>query len=534
MSSDERADVVVIGSGAAGAAVAWRLASRGAKVVCLEQGDWVNRDALPSARPEVETFLRRGPYAFFPNVRRLPQDYPVTTEGIGPNQVLMANGVGGSTVHWEGHFPRFHPSDFRARSLDGVAADWPIRYEDLEPYYDVNDRMMGVSGLAGDPANPPRPERPFPPIGLGRRGEVVARGFEKLGWHWWPSDNAILSRDAEGRLACDGRGRCNFGCPRRARASVDVTYWPKALTAGAQLRTLARVREIPVDDRGRARGALYYDRNGELREQLGRVVVVCGNGVGTPRLLLHSRSRLFPDGLANRSGLVGRNYMAHPSGYVEGIFEERVDGHVGFTSNPLFSQQFYETDAARGFVRGYSLVVYGPYGPLSQAWGDARPVPWGAAHHREMRRRFAHTIGIAVMCEDLPEGSNRVTLDPEARDTNGIPAARVAYRYGENTKKMLAHAMGAAQKVLEAAGAAEILEAPEPNVFAHLMGTARMGSDPRASVVDAWNRAHDVPNLYVVDGSSFVTSAAVNPTCTIGALALRAADGIWDRRADWT
>ncbi len=530
----EIADVVVVGSGAAGAALSWRLAASGARVVCLEQGDWIARDALPSSQRDVEVFLRRGRSTFSPNVRRLAEDYPVTTEGLTPSQIVMFNGVGGSTIHWEGHFPRLHPADFRVRSLDGVGDDWPLGYADLERYYDLNDRMMGVSGLAGDPANPPRAPRPHPPLGLGKRGEVVVRGFEKLGWHWWPSDNAILSRDADGRLGCDGRGRCNFGCPRRAKASVDLTYWPKALAEGARITTWARVREVTTDAAGRARGVLYHDRSGALHEQRGRVVVVCCNGIGTPRLLLNSRSKLFPQGLANSSGLLGRRYMVHPSHYVEGIFPERLDGHVGIASNPCFSQEFYETDTRRGFTRGYSLVVYGPYGPLSQAWGDAKPVPWGAAHHREMRRRFAHTIGIAIMSEDLPEEANRVTLDSKEHDLHGMPAAKVTYRYSQNTLRMLDHGVARARQVLEAAGAVETLQVPGPNVFAHLMGTARMGNDPRHSVVNAWNRAHDVPNLYVVDGSSFVTSAAVNPTNTIGALALRAADGIWERRRDWS
>jgi choline dehydrogenase-like flavoprotein len=531
----DRVDVVVIGSGAAGAAVSWLLAERGAKVVCLEQGDWVRPGEMPSELREFETTLRRGPYSFFPSVRRRTEDYPVTTAGgLRPDQVLMFNGVGGSTVHWEGHFPRFHPSDFRVRSLDGVADDWPIRYEDLEPYYDLNDRNVGVSGLAGDPAYPPRSARPTPPLPLGARGRTVARGFEKLGWHWWPADNAVLSRDYDGRKACDLRGRCNFGCARRARASADITYWPKALARGAELRTRARVREITVDERGRARGVTYYDREGALREQPARVVVVCANGIGTPRLLLNSRSRAFPDGLGNSNGQVGLHYMVHPSRFVEGVFPERIDGHVGTTGNPCFSHQFYETDTARGFVRGYSLVAYGPLGPLTQAWGDVEPVPWGAAHHREMRKRFGHTVGLAVMAEDLPEETNRVERDPDARDSSGIPAPRVRYSFSENSLKMLEHGARAARQVLEAAGALEIRDSGAPNVFAHLMGTARMGTDPRRSVVDAWNRAHDVPNLYVVDGSSFTTAAAVNPTCTIGALALRAADGIWERRRDWS
>lgn len=257
-------------------------------------------------------------------------------------------------------------------------------------------------------------------------------------------------------------------------------------------------------------------------------------GVRPPRPLLNSRSPLFPNGLANSGGQVGRNYMVHPSRFVEGVFDERIDGHVGITGNPCFSHQFYETDTARRFVRGYSLVVYGPMGPLSQAWGDVEPVPWGAPHHREMRRRFGHTVGIAVMAEDLPEETNRVELDAETKDSSLIPAPRVNYTFSENSIKMLEHGARAARQVLDAAGAVQIRDTGAPNVFAHLMGTARMGTDARRSVVNAWNQAHDVPNLFVVDGSSFTTSAAVNPTSTIGALALRAADGIWERRREWS
>lgn len=180
MSARDVADVVVVGAGAAGAALSWRLATQGARVVCLEQGDWVRPEEFPSSGPDAEVQLRRGRFHLSPNVRRRPEDYPVTTASphVDP---MMFNGVGGSTVHWQGHFPRLHPSDFRVRSLDAVAEDWPIRYEDLEPYYDLNDRIMGVSGIAGDPANPPRSPRPMPPLALGRRGEVVARAFDKLG-----------------------------------------------------------------------------------------------------------------------------------------------------------------------------------------------------------------------------------------------------------------------------------------------------------------------------------------------------------------
>jgi choline dehydrogenase-like flavoprotein len=531
--TEDAADVVVVGAGAAGAALTWRLATRGARVVCLEQGDWKKPEDFASARSDFEVSLRRGPDAFTPNERGRPEDYPLTTAGeIQPFQIAMANGVGGSTLHWEGHFPRLHPSDFRVRSLDGVADDWPIAYSDLERYYDMNDAMVGVSGLAGDPANPPRAPRAMPPLPLGRSGRAAARGFEKLGWHWWASDNAILSRDRDGRMACDNRGRCNFGCALRARASADIVYWPRALERGARLLTRTRVQAIEVDGRGRATGVRYFDRTGSLRSQAARVVVVSCNGIGTPRLLLNSRSKAYPDGIGNGEGLVGRNFMIHPARGVEGTFDDAFET-ASFTGNPLFSHQFYESDTRRGFARGYSLVVYRPFGPLSVAWGDVEPVPWGRGHHAEMRRRFGHTLSIVVMSEDLPEPDNRVELDPSRTDSNGLPAAKVSYRVAPNTRAMLEHGVRSAREALLAAGAVAVREGQQIGFFAHLMGTARMGRDPRRSVVDAWHRVHGLKNLFVVDGSSFTTSAAVNPTSTIGALALRAADGIWDRRRDW-
>ena len=350
----DRADVVVIGAGAAGAALTWRLASRGIAVVCLEQGDWLRPSQFASEQTNYEVQLRRGNLGLFPAVRRRPEDYPIVTAGAGPTDMVMWNGVGGSTVHWEGHFPRLHPSDFRVHRLDGVADDWPIAYADLEPFYDLNDRNVGVSGVTGDPANPRRSPRATPPLPLGPSGAAVVRGFEKLGWHWWPSDNAILSRDHDGRPGCDNRGRCNFGCALRAKASADITYWPKALRAGARLLTRARVKEITVATDGRVRGVSYFDAKGAVHEQLAKVVVVCCNGIGTPRMLLASKSRVYPDGLANGAGMVGRHFMNHPSRYVEGIFDEPFDAAT-YGSNPLFSQHFYETDSARGFVRARYL-----------------------------------------------------------------------------------------------------------------------------------------------------------------------------------
>jgi choline dehydrogenase-like flavoprotein len=524
----ERTDVLVIGSGAAGAALSWRLAELGARVTCLEQGDWVDPGSFASAKATYESHFLRGDFHFNPNVRARPEDYPVATGGEDPPNIMMFNAVGGTTIHWQAHFPRFHPSDFRVRTLDGVTDDWPITYEDLAPYYDLNDRMMGVSGVAGDPANPPRSPRQTRPLPLGRLGNTLVTGFENLGWHWWVSDQAIISEPYDGRPPCQLHGKCMFGCPIGAKASTDRTYWPKAIAKGASLKTWARVREITVNARGRAQGALYYNRDGSLTEERARVVVICCNGIGTPRLLLNSKSGMFPDGLANSEGLVGKNFMIHPARFIKGVFAEELDGHIGPMGNPLYSQEFYETDASRGFVRGYMLVAERTFGPLFHAFS----VPWGTEHHRTMRRRFPHSAGVTVVADDLPEDDNRVELDRQLTDSSGIPAARATYSLSDNSKAMLDHGAARARELLEAAGAVEVIDPGNANM-AHLMGTARMGNDRRMSVVDAWNRAHDVPNLFIVDGSSFTTGSGVNPTSTIGALALRAADGIWERRGEW-
>jgi choline dehydrogenase-like flavoprotein len=532
LGGDDRTDVLVIGAGAAGAAVAWMLARAGIGVVCLEQGDWVDRRAFPHWRVDWELH-RHTDWSAEPNVRRLPQDYPVNDSGSSITP-LMYNAVGGSTIHWSAHFPRFRPSDFRVRSLDGVADDWPIDYAMLESFFDLNDRMMGVAGMTGDPAYPPKSPRQTPPIPLDTLGATMARGFDRLGWHWWPSDSAILTRDYDGRRACISCGPCDLGCPTGAKASTDITYWPKALAAGARLKTHARVREITLGPDGRADGALYHDREGRLSEQKARAVVLAANGIGTPRLLLHSRSARFPDGLANRSGLVGRNLMFHPYAFVRGVFDQPLGGYRGPIGCSIISQEFYETDLSRGFVRGYSFQVARGLSPIASAIGGSidRPVPWGREHRRAYDDSFDRTITVAIIGEDLPEPGNRVDLDPALTDGHGIPAPRVSYTLSENSRRMLDHGIARASEALEAAGARRVSANPLLRAGGwHLMGTARMGRDPAASVVDAEGRCHDVPNLYIVDGSTMVTCAGVNPTSTIQAVALHVADGMIRRRA---
>ncbi|MGY9057697.1 MAG: GMC family oxidoreductase N-terminal domain-containing protein, partial [Alphaproteobacteria bacterium] len=296
-------------------------------IVCLEQGALMNPLAYPSMGNNWEA-RTQDDFATNPNVRGLPQDYPIN-EDNSPIKVANFNGVGGGTILYAGHFPRFHPSDFRVKSLDGVADDWPIDYNQLAPYYAENERITGVAGLAGDPAYPQDNAQRVPPLPLGKSGEVLAKGFNKLGWHWWPSDTAIITEEFDGRAPCINLGACGAGCAQGAKGSADVTYWPHALRAGVELRTRCRVREITVGEDGMATGAIYYDGDGKEQEIKAHVVIVACNGIGTPRMLLNSKSQQHPDGLANSSGLVGKNLMFHPYAWTQGIFDEPTDGHVG-------------------------------------------------------------------------------------------------------------------------------------------------------------------------------------------------------------
>ena len=526
MSSPEPVDVVIIGAGASGAAMAWSLSDTRMKILCLEQGDWMNPADYPSASLDWEA-RGMGPFSLSPNTRGRVEDYPVN-DGESPIRISNFNAVGGSTILYAAHFPRLRPSDFRVKSLDGVADDWPIDYRTLEPWYAQNDEMMGTAGVEGDPAYPPK-KVPLPPVPLGKVGHTLARGFDELGWHWWPSDSAIATRDYEGRAACVNLGPCITGCAQGAKASTDLTYWPAAVRNGVELRTRCRVREITVRPDGMADGVLYFDADGNLHEQKAEVVIIACNGVGTPRLLLNSTSSQFPDGLANRSGLVGRNLMFHPYGMVTGIFEEPLEGYKGPTGCCLMSQEFYETDPARGFVRGYSFEILRGRGTVATALSGLGngEVPWGPGHHDAYAKLFDRSAGMVVICEDLPEERNRVTVDPDLVDSDGIPCPKIDYRLSENSRAMLDHAVERGREVLEASGAVRTMAtAPLPVAGWHLMGTARMGTDPERSVVGPWGRSHDVKNLFITDGSIFVTSGAVNPTNTIQALSLYIADQI--------
>ncbi len=524
---DEVVDVVVIGSGPSGGVVTYTLAARGFKVVCLEQGDWVSPADYPANYPEWELLIQKQ-WAHDPNERRLPADFPleVSDSDMWP---VMFNAVGGSSIFYGAEWPRLLPSDFRVRALDGVGDNWPITYANLAPYNDRIDAFIGVSGLGGDPAYPEGLDYPLPPHPLGKAGRKAAEGMNALGWHWWPGTNAIPSQKFKELSQCARWGTCEWGCPESSKASSDIAFWPHALRSGATLVTGARVRKIETGRDGRATGAVWIDRDGAGHRQRARAVVVCANGIGTPRLLLLSASAQHPDGLANSSGLVGKYLMLHPNCSVTGFYDENLESWRGPAGQLIHSMQFYETRAEHDFVRGAKLHALPTPGPLNAVEAH-RELPydqlWGGAIH-DIARSHARGILWAANAEDLPDETNTVTLDPDLTDGDGVPAPKIRYRISDNTRKILRFAVQRMEEIHAASGAVETfpveLWVDQPG---HLLGTARMGNDPATSVVDSYGRAHDVPNLFLADGSIFVTSGSANPTCTISALALRVAEHI--------
>jgi choline dehydrogenase-like flavoprotein len=415
------------------------------------------------------------------------------------------------------------------RTLDGVADDWPITYEELAPYYDEIDRFIGVSGVGGDPAYPDGLDYPLPPLPIGKAGVRAAQAANKLGWHWWPGTNAIPSQNFKNMSACARWGVCEWGCPESAKSSSDVAWWPHALRSGATLLTGARVRRIETGSDGRATGVSWLDRDGREHHIKANAVVVCANGVGTPRLLQMSASSSHPDGLGNTSGLVGKNLMLHPNSSVTGYYDDDLESYLGPAGQLIHSMEFYDTRPQHDFVRGIKMMILPTPGPLNaletyraKGFDDV----WGAPVH-DIVSRHGNGILWCANTEDLPEETNTVTLDSELTDDQGLPAPKVNYRISENTRKLLAFSLDRMGELHDAAGAVDTFPVEIwVDLPGHLLGTARMGADPTRSVVDSWGKVHDAGNVYIADGSTFVTGGSANPTATISALALRVARGI--------
>lgn len=503
----ETVDYCVIGVGSAGGVLLQRLAHAGFRVVGLEAGPFwdTERDWVSDERGSHELYWN--------DLRITGGQHPLA---LGDNN--SGKGVGGGSVHWAAFTPRFHPSDFRIRTLDGVGADWPLSYWDLKPYYELLEREMPVAGPAWFPWGDPH-GHPYGPHPLGGVGDVLIRGCSRLGIRTVAGGPvAILSASHGDRPHCIYRGFCIQACKVGAKASTLITHVPDAIAHGAEVRAHSMATRISLRPNGRVDGVLYYDRDGKQHFQRARAVIVSGYAIETPRLLFNSACPGHDRGLANSSGTLGKYLMAQAGNIVAGRFAELIRLYKTPPAHAL-SEEFYETDTRRGFVRGFAIQTVAPL-PIAfakhmiaaaGAWG------WGL---RRMMMDYNHWATLGVLGEILPWADNRVELAAET-DQYGLPVAKVTFNLHENDQKLIAFGKNKVREVMEAAGAEETVVEDR---FAHLVGAARMGADPSDSVVDKFGRTHDIPNLFVCDGSILPTQGSANPGLTIQALAARTAD----------
>jgi choline dehydrogenase-like flavoprotein len=481
-----------------------RLARAGWRVVCLDAGpfwdpdrDWVSDE--------------RGSHGlYWTEPRQIGGSNPVP---LGSNN--SGRGVGGSMVHFAGYTPRFHPSDFRTYSEDGVGADWPISYADLHPYYELVEQELPVSGEDWPWGHPHR--YPYSPQPVGGNGAIFLRGAKKAGIEARVGPVAIANGRFGNRPHCIYRGFCLQGCKVNAKASPLITHIPDALAHGAEIRPDCHVSRVLVDDdTGAVTGVTYFDRGREYRQRA-RAVAVAGYSIETPRLLLLSATDRYPQGLGNDSDNVGRYLMVQGAPQTAGRFEEAVRMYKA-PPPEVSSEQFYETDPTKPYKRGWSIQTVSPL-PITWAEHVTAQGHWGEVL-REYMRDYVHWACLGSLCEFLPQADNRVTLADE-KDRHGLPVAHFAYSQCENDEQLLKAAQASMEAILHAAGATEVMTVQR---FAHLVGGARMAASADKGVVDTEHRVFGVAGLYVVDGSVLPTQGSANPALTIMALAARAAD----------
>lgn len=532
----DEVDFIVIGSGAAGGVIAKELSTHGFSVVVMEQGPYVR--PFQVRHDEAESYFGDGllgRLADHPHSLRRSADEEAQPAFFIPH-LFYAKAVGGSSVHFAANYWRFRPSDFRERSLLGpmagtTLADWPFDYDELEPYYTKVDWEVGVSGAPG-PADPPRSRPyPMPPLPIKSSGVLLRDGAARLGWTSQPTPVAILSQPHNGRAPCIHCGMC-WGqmCEVGAKSSTLAAMIPVAERTGrCEIRDRSVVTRIETSDTGRVTGVVYIDRDGVEQAQRAKAVVLCANGAETPRLLLMSESSRFPDGLANASGLVGKNLMFNYYTDTWARFPERLNEYKSVVATRVV-MDFYETDARRGFYGGGGIDARASAGPLFWVALDnpMQGMPaWGPQYKAQLRQ-FPYTMSAAGHSTSLPVETNTITLDPSLVDAWGRPGIRVTYMDHADDLAFARFLQDRAAEILEAAGGENIRKSAvgPSSIAAHLLGTCRMGNDPRVSVVDASHRAHDVPNLFICDGSSLVTGGRGQPTMTIQALAFRAGEHI--------
>jgi choline dehydrogenase-like flavoprotein len=533
----DEVDFVIVGSGAAGGIMAKELSTAGFSVVVLEQGPHLQPASFKhdewaySQNEELVWGRRKGhPQTF----RRYEHEKAEIVDGAA---LGYAHNVGGSSIHFSGNFWRLRPVDFHEASLLGPIAgtnfaDWPIGYDELEPYYTKVDWEIGVSGLAGAWDPPRSKDYPCAPMPVKASGVLLERAGKALGLNPYPAPVAILSQPHNNRPPCIHCGFCNgFGCEVSAKSSTLVTMIPLALASGnCELRTGCTVARVDTDDSGRANEVVYWEEDGTMQAQRAKAVVLSANGAETPRLLFLSESERFPDGLGNSSGMVGRNLMFNGSSRAAGLFEHPINAHKSIPTTRVI-HDWYSIDPKHGFYGGGGIDERSLSGgrPMAGAMNSGlfSGASWGSAFKHNLLREFTHTASFNGHCTSLPLATNNVTLDPEVKDKWGRPALRTTFMNHADDFKTMKFFMERSMELLDAAGAIEKVGSYAENGQTggvHLLGTCRMGDDPATSVVDKYNRSHDVPNLFMVDGSSLVSSGRGQPTMTIMALAFRAAD----------
>jgi choline dehydrogenase-like flavoprotein len=505
---DEEVDFAIVGTGAGGATLACKLAEAGFSVVAFDAGAWY-RPLEEFASDELEQSK-----LYWLDNRIVAGGHPVE---MGRNNSGKA--VGGSTVHFMMVSLRFRPEWFKARTKLGYGADWPVDWREMWRYYDEVEDALKISGPVNYPWGPPRRRYPYRPHEVNAAGLVLARGCEKLGIKWVPTPLATVSAPRGMSPPCVYRGFCGIGCSTNAKQSALVVWIPRALAAGAEVRDLAMVGRIEVTGQARARG-MHYHREGQWRFQKARNVVVAGYTIETPRLLLNSACPQFPDGLANSSGLVGKNFMVQSNDAVWGLMEDEIRWYKGPPSLAMTEHWNY-TDEGKDFFGGYA---YMSQGPLAIEWARSLASGRGLWGQKllDVVSNYIHQAGLKIVGEVLPREENRVELADQT-DALGLRVAKVTFSYCENDNRLRQHAIREMRRAIEAADAKDIWDSEST---AHLNGTCRMGDDPKTSVVNADGRSWDIPNLWVCDGSLFPTVGGVNPSLTIQALAARTGDRI--------
>jgi choline dehydrogenase-like flavoprotein len=533
-------DFVIIGSGAAGGIMAKQLSTAGLKVVVLEQGGWgkygheqdYTKDEWLNDNPSAADRLMSDPSRQRNTFRRTDKDK--ATAGTHTYGCV----VGGGTVTYGGSSWRHLPWEFNEATTVGSMAgtgmrDWPISYAELEPYYTQAEWEMGISGQrVNSPfVAPMSKDYPLPPMPLKASGALFNTAAAKLGLTVVNGPIAIISKPYMGRSACVNCGMCSgFGCHVKARSSSAVTMIPAAIKTGnCEVRTNSYVREISTDASGRATGVTYFDANKREVFQRAKAVVLSANAGESARLLLMSKSARFPDGLANSNGIVGRYLMLGNGANASGLFEHPLNDYKGVVTGAGIVD-YVASDPKRGFYGGGRMTARGFDTPISYGLRGLQPgaARWGAAYKKALREEANHKMTVACFVTQLPLETNRVDLDPDVKDDWGLPAMRITSTSHPDDIKNMEFFRQKSIEVLQAAGATKVWSSPvaDSRGGAHNRGTCRMGDDPKTSVVNKFHLAHDVPNLFVVDGSNLVTGGRNHPTMTIQALAFRAADYI--------